>query len=182
MKINLFILLLSMASESDDSPSSYSSSSLEILVTPTPHEKNRPCPSRERSSYTPEKKKSRRFLFFGSPSTKEKISEMHHYQREQLDLQREMYYEQKVNSKRLSFIEQVALKFCGTSPKKDVVQPSTSQQITSSGWNSWEPSPQTPSVPQNSWERQPYWAPLRPYTEITKIEPEECKTPSDSDK
>ena len=90
-----------------------------------------------------------------------------------------MFYEQRMNSNRLSLIESIALKFCGKSAKHDVVQPSSSHQPSSSGWNKWEQtSPQHQASP-NSWERQNYWSPLQPYVENTKVEPQESspKTP-----
>ena len=91
------------------------------LPTPTPiHE-----PTHRWSSYhtgfTPDSKKTKRSLFV-SPNTKEKIDEIHHYQKQQIDLQRELYFELKVTARRLSFLEQVAMKFC-SSRKKDVHDP-----------------------------------------------------------
>ena len=152
------------------SPSSYnsSSSSTPSLPTPTPvHE-----PGRHHTGFSPKPKKSRRSLFF-SPKTKEKIDEIHHYQKEQVNLQREMFYEQRMNSNRLSLIESIALKFCGKSAKHDVFQPSSSHQPSSSGWNKWEQTPSQPQASPNSWERQNYWSPLQPYVENTKVEPQE---------
>lgn len=155
------------------SSSSYhsSSSSTPSLVTPTPRNE----PAQYHTGYTPKSKKSRRSLFV-SPKTKKKIDDIHHYQKEQINLQREMYYEQRMNSRRLSLIESIALKFYGKSPKHDVIEPLTSRQPNWSGWNQWEQTPQQPPASPNSWERQNYWSPLRPHVEITKVEPDECST------
>jgi hypothetical protein len=42
------------------------------------------------TGYTPSSKKSKRSLLFGSPSTKQKVDESHHYQQQSMDLQKEM--------------------------------------------------------------------------------------------
>lgn len=152
-----------------ETPSSTSSN----LPTPTPtHEPARP--SSYQTGYTPEKKKDRRFLFFGSPQTKQKIDDLHHYQRESITLQRVMYYEQKMNSRRLSFHEQIGWKFCGSSSS------SAYQPTPLSTRNPWDRSPQPPPVSPNSWERGNCWSPLQPYVEKTKDEPTNSKSPSTS--
>jgi len=84
-----------------------------------------------------------------------------------------MYYEQRINSIRLSIIESVALKFCGKNSKKNVDSP----QPTTSGWNPWNPSPQRHPFSPNSWPRQNYGSPIKPLVEDTKIEPDNENSP-----
>lgn len=77
------------------------------LSTPTPGQKPTHKWSFYHTGFTSDKKWSKRFLFV-SPNTEEKIDGIHHYQ---MDLQQELYFEQKVAARRLSFLEQVAIKF-----------------------------------------------------------------------
>ena len=127
MDFPFIVLLYSMESSSDKSftdyatPPSTSSSSSPSLPTPTPPHEPKHRWFNYRTRYTPEKKKSKRASII-SPNTKEKINEIHHYQQQQMDLQRELYFEQKVTARRLSFLEQIAATFC-SSKAKDVHEP-----------------------------------------------------------
>ena len=49
------------------------------------------------TGYTPDKKTGKNTMVV-SPSTKQKIDEIHHYQQQQMNMQRELYYEQKVTA------------------------------------------------------------------------------------
>ena len=81
------------------SSSSYHSSSISTpsLQPPTPRHET----AQYHTGFSPKTKKSRRSLFV-SPKTKEKIDEIHHYQKGKINLQREMYYEQQMKSSRLA--------------------------------------------------------------------------------
>lgn len=91
-----------------------------------------------------------------SPSTKQKIDEIHHYQQQQMDLQKELYYEQKVMARRLSFLERMVIEIC-SSKKEDIIKP-TSRPLTSLNPAQslvapmWSPIENVPSP--NSWERR----------------------------
>ena len=144
-----------------ESPSSKSSN----LPTPTPAYIPICPPQNHHTGYTPENKRTRRNLF-PTPSTKEKIDDLHHYQRETLELQCEMHYEQKSHGRRLSFLERCAAKICGASPINT---------------NAHIHSPQRPHASPNSWERggtrnspiQKECSPIKLFVENTKIEPGE---------
>jgi len=121
-------------------------------------------------------KKIKKNLFI-SPKSKEKIDDIHHFQQSQINLQREMYYEQRINSSRLSFIESVALKFCGKDSTRNVETP----QPSNSGWNPWYPSPQRPPYSPNSWDRQPKWSLIKPFDEHNQLTLSKEKSPKNSD-
>ena len=106
---------INITSSVDNSPTSPK------LPTPTP--KHEPVYKWDnyRTGYIPESKKAKRGLFI-SPDTKRKIDEIHHFQQQQIDLPRELYFEQKITARRLSFLEQIGLRFCG-SKKNDVADP-----------------------------------------------------------
>ena len=151
------------------SDSSYShiniTSSVENTPTspklPTPTPKHEPVYKWEnyRTGYTPESKKAKRGLFT-SPDTKRKIDEIHHFQQQQIDLQWELYFEQKVTARRLSFLEKIGLRFC-SSKKNEVSEPlprpvsafypSSSYRTPVDPLNPWM-SPKTPQYTPNSWE------------------------------
>ena len=153
-------------------PTEYDSSS-SPFPTPTPVHEPR-CSYH--TGYTPEKKKSKRTLFT-SPDTKKKIDDIHHYQYHQMELQKEMYYEQKVTSSRLSFLENIAMRFCGSS---NMHNPGTTHHASSSSQRpAWEPSPQRPPITPNTMTRANVWSPLRPYIEDEHKE-ESPKTPRKS--
>ena len=106
------------------------------------------------TGYTPEKKKGKNTMVI-SPSTKQKIDEIHHYQQQQMNMQRELYYEQKVMARRLSFLEKIAMKVC-SSKKDDVAEPSyrtpsSSNPVQIQIAPRWSPIEDVPSP--NSWER-----------------------------
>ena len=107
------------------------------------------------TGYTPDKKKGKKEMVV-TPSTKQKIDEIHHYQQQQMNMQRELYYEQKVTARRLSFLEKIAMKFC-SSKKDDVAEPSyrtpsPSNHVQSSIAPIWSSVENVPSP--NSWERR----------------------------
>ena len=163
-------------STSDYSPPTTSSSL--GFESPTPSIEPRHSYGKEPTGHTPNKKKAKKNLCL-SPITKEKIDDIHHDQQNIINLQREMYYEQRINSRKLSLLESIAIKFCGKDiPRECIVEPIPYSQPTSSGWNPWHQSPQRPHVSPNSWEKQNYWSPLKPLIEDTKIEPYELKSPT----
>lgn len=84
---------------------------------------------------TPNSKRCKKALFC-SPGTREKIDEIHHYQKHQVDLQREMYYEQKLTASRLTYLEQIASFFC-SSNKHNVHEP-THMPSSSRTPNLWD--------------------------------------------
>ena len=85
---------------------------------------------------TPTLKRAKKVLFC-SPRTREKINEIHHYQKHQIDLQRQLHYEQQLTSERLSLLERMASFFCGSN-KHDVHEPMPSRPSTSRSPNSWD--------------------------------------------
>lgn len=92
---------------------------------------------------TPKSKKAKKVLFY-SPQTKEKIDEIHHYQKHQIDLQRQLHYgqqqlhhEQQQTSARLSILERMAFFFCGSN-KRDVHEPMPNAPSSSRTPNSWD--------------------------------------------
>lgn len=134
---------MSFQHNSESSTPSYSSSSSGSVNLPTPtpiYEQVPIVPPSTHTCYTPPTKRTRRSLFYGSPSPKEKINDIHHYQRKTMELQLELYYEKRVNAKHLSFLEQVALKLCGSSSKNTVHQLSPVCSLIRH--IPWEPSPQ----------------------------------------
>ena len=95
------------------------------------------------SDKTPNSKRVKRTLFY-SPRTKAQIDEIHHYQKHQIDLQRQLHYgqsqlyhEQQRTSARLSVLEKLATFFCGSN-KHDVHEPMSSRPSTSKSPNSWD--------------------------------------------
>ena len=103
------------------------------------------------TGYTPEKKKGKNAMVI-SPSTKQKIDEILHYQQQQMELKKELYYEQKVTARRLSFLERMALKIC-SSKKEDIVKPTSrpsSNPAQSPASPTWSPIENVPSP--KSWE------------------------------
>ena len=100
------------------------------------------------TGYTPNNKKGKHTMVI-SPSTKQKIDEIHHYQQQQMNMQRELYYEQKVTARRLSFLEKIAMKVC--SSKKDEVAepsyrtPSPSKPVQTPIAPKWSPVEDVPS-------------------------------------
>ena len=104
-----------MSSNKSNSPINITTSSSSD-ISPTSPRLPTPTPTNEpvykwgnyKTGYTPESKKVKRGLF-SSPDTKRKIDEIHHYQKQQIDLQRELYFEQKVMARRLSLLEQIGL-------------------------------------------------------------------------
>ena len=153
-----------MSSNNSLSPINITSS---VDNTPTSPKLPTPTPTHEpvykwnnyRTGYTPESKKAKRRLFI-SPDTKRKIDEIHHFQQQQIDLQRELYFEQKVTARRLSFLKQIGLRFCG-SKKNEVAEPlprpvssfdpSSSYRTLVDPMNPWM-SPKTPQYSPNSWD------------------------------
>ena len=130
---------INITSSVDNSPTSPK------LPTPTPKHEPVYKWNNYRTGYIPESKKTKRGLFI-SPDTKRKIDEIHHFQQQQIDLQRELYFEQKVTARRLSFLEQIGLRFCG-SKKNEATEPLP--------WpvSSYDPSSsyRTPADPVNPW-------------------------------
>ena len=105
------------------------------------------------TGFTPDKKKGKKAMVI-SPSTKQKIDEIHHFQRQQIDMQREMFYEQRVTARRLSFLEKIAMKIC-SSKKDEVVDPTPSSStalIRTPRTPKWSPVENIPSP--NSWEKR----------------------------
>ena len=152
---------ISISTPSTDS----SADTPQCLPTPRPNQEPTNRWSSYHTGFTPENKKAKRSLFI-SPNTKEKIDEIHHYQKQQMDLQRELYFEQKVTARRLSFLKQVALKFC-SSRKKDVHEPlpkpCSSLYPSSSYRTPSDPSPRRYSGSPRTHERRNIWSPLRPW-------------------
>ena len=92
---------------------------------------------------TPTSKRAKKVLFC-SPRTKEKIEEIHHYQKHQIDLQRQLHYgqrqlydEQQRTSATLSILERMASFLCASN-KNDVYQPMTQGPSSSTHQNSWD--------------------------------------------
>ena len=132
---------------------------------------------KEHSGHTPNRKKAKKCLDL-SPRTKEKIDNIHHDQQNIINLQRDMYYEQRINSRKLSLLESIAIKFCGKDIPRDIVaEPILYSQPTSSGWNSWQQSPQQPPISPNSWDRQPQWSPIKQFDEHNQHESSKGKSP-----
>ena len=160
---NLLSLIIFMASNDNTSSSDYSTpmeydSSSSPLPTPTPvHEPRHSY----HTGHTPDKKKAKRTIFL-SPNSKKKLDEIHHYQYHQMELQREMYYEQKVTSSRLNFLERLAMKVCGPST---VHEPSSSHRPSSSHQQPWDASPSPPQISPNTMYKENIWSPLQPYIE-----------------
>ena len=129
--------------------------------------------------FTPDNKKSKRALFV-SPNTKEKIDEIHHYQKQQIDLQRELYFEQKVTARRLSFLKQVAMKFYN-SRKKDVHEPlpipCNPLDPCACYHTTFDPSPKRFYGSPRTQERGNIWSPLKPWRDDKS---EDCNAPSSS--
>ena len=199
MGFSFLVLLLSMASSSDKSkmdystPPSTSSSSSPSLPSPSKEPKNKWY--NYRTGSTLEKKKSKRASII-SPNTKDKIDEIHHYQQQQMDLQRELYFEQKVTARRISFSEQIAATFCSTKAK-DVhepmqvpcssLDPSASyitpwdlppRNYASSSWTPWDQTPPRPQISPNTLTQANVWSPLVPYNDANNQE--KLKTPKKS--
>ena len=149
------------------------------LLTPTPKQESTHRWSSYRTGFTPDNKKAKKSLFT-SPNTKEKINEIHHYQKQQMDLQRELYLEQKVTARRLNFLQQVAMKFC-SSRKKDIHEPlpkpCSSLDPSSSYRTPSDPSPRWYFGSPRTHERGNIWSPLRPWNNNESGNP---KTPSPS--
>lgn len=85
---------------------------------------------------TPKPKRAKKALFC-SPRTREKISEIHHYTKHQIDLQRQLHYEQKLTSDRLTLLERMASFFCSTD-RHGVHEPMPPPPSTSRSPNSWD--------------------------------------------
>ena len=136
-------------------------------VENTPASPKLPTPTHEpvykwenyRTGYTPDSKKAKRSLFT-SPDTKRKIDEIHHFQQQQINLQRELYFEQKVTARRLSFLEKIGLYFCSSKKNEvseplprpsNVFDPSSSYHTPADPLNPWT-SPKTPHYTPNSWD------------------------------
>ena len=98
-------------------------------------------------SFTPTKSQQnedsakRRYLhsYLGPISIDLKIDEIQHNQQQTLNLQKEIYYEQKLQQRRLSLLEKWAMKMCGNSPPKENVHIR---------------SPVRQNVSPNTWERR----------------------------
>lgn len=146
--------------------STNSSAETPVLPTPTPEIEPTYKWGEYHTGYTPESKKTKRSLFT-SPDTKRKIDEIHHYQRQQIELQRELYFEQKATSTRLSTLQKMISKLC-RSNEKDVVSPlpSPTNPIDPSAAYRTEDdpvnyakekyytfSPQHPPYSPNSWDK-----------------------------
>ena len=202
MALQFIIFLYTMASNgsTDNDRSSLefttptSESSPSSLPTPTPVHETVHRWSSYQMGYTPDNKHSKRAAFI-SPNTKEKIDDIHHYQQQQMDLQRELYFEQNVMARRLSFLEQIATKFC-SSKAKDVhepmpvpcssLDPSASyrnpwdpppRNYASTSWTPWEQSPQRPPISPNTMTRANVWSLLQPSNEEHNDDQEKYKTP-----
>jgi len=179
----LFITLISaflMASSnyysnSDYTPPTTSSSSENDI--PTPSEEPRHSYERQPTGHTPNKKKAKKYLEL-SPRTKDKIDDIRHNQQNIINLQRDMYYEQRINSKKLSLLEAIGIKFCGKNIPKDWVdEPVLYSRPSSSNWNTWQQTPRPPPYSPNSWDCQPQWSPIKPFNERNHLEISNGKSP-----
>ena len=158
-------------------PTTPSSSDLE---TSTSSIEPRHSYGKEPSGHTPNKKKAKKNLCL-SPITKEKIDDIHHDQQNIINLQREMYYEQRINSRKLSLLESIAIKFCGKDISREcVAEPIPYSQPTSSNWNPWQQSPQPPPYSPNSWDRQPQCSSIKPFDEYNQLKLTKEKSPKNS--
>lgn len=153
------------------------------LPTPTPTNEPHYRWGNYHTGYTPDSKKAKRALF-SSPDTKRKIDDIHHYQSEQIALQKELYFEQKVTASRLSLLEKMIYKFCGPKLKdvssplpipSDPIDPSASYRTEEDPVNLtkkfYSYSPQRPSYSPNSWEKNYNANEGKSYTTPTKTPP-----------
>jgi hypothetical protein len=106
--------------------------------------------------HTPSSKRVKKALFC-SPRTKAQIDEIHHYQKHQIDLQRQLHYgqnqlyhEQQRTSARLSVLERMASFFCGSN-KHDVHEPMPCRPSTSTTPNSWDRNYNENEGARNKW-------------------------------
>ena len=103
---------------------------------------------------TPTSKRANKVLFC-TPRTREKINEIHHYQKHQIDLQRQLHYEQQLTSERLSLLERMASFFCGSN-KHGVYEPMPHAPSSFKSPNSWDKN-----YAQNEGAKEK-WSPWKP--------------------
>ena len=154
------------------------------LINITTDSSSESSPNNSHTGFTPDSKRAKKGWFIRSPSIKEKIDDICHYQRESLQVHREIHYGQQSHDKRLSFWEQCAAKFCGTiSTNKDVIiRTPPSRQNPPNPWeqgtsrfspvknNRWSPNSWEKGTTMNSPTKVNIWSPLKPLKERTKDE------------